>query len=506
MAAVANGSSLPCSSIASAVNFSPTPATLVPLGAGMGDEPSLVRAADFGSILPTLPHAEDLSEHSLRIRVLIECLLALEAGSASATYHTAAVKNVAAWASQRADRLEGSSDAGPGSGVCHVRVLPGDWGEVTASLTKEYGQCFAALNMANAYSPGGGYTHGMVAQEENMFRRTDAHFSIVRERDLTPDGDYTRQMTNLLNASPGRCYLDVQRPRVCIRGAEDRESVDLGYPWLSKDEVFPFYELRAAAVDLRDPRLQYDHQETIRRAGAILDTLIFSGVRHVVLSAFGCGAFRNPAAYVAQAFMTALKQAPVPLSEEESAVLLAPTRAQCMDVVAFAIFNAGYGPDNFEPFLKAFESWDTEHGIVTNEYGTDASGGRRGGAADGAAAEPSELPTWPLAGRDHPVVDSPTPTVVVALFPDTGLPPKRILINPDSTIADLKVLIEYTLTVAAVPPYPYVLASAVPPFNPVGGDSASSLDSTSIEAAGLVNSAVKVARLEDPEGGGGGDE
>jgi hypothetical protein len=28
---------------------------------------------------------------------------------------------------------------------------------------------YAALNMANAYSPGGGYTDGMVAQEENMY-------------------------------------------------------------------------------------------------------------------------------------------------------------------------------------------------------------------------------------------------------------------------------------------------------------------------------------------------
>ena len=40
-----------------------------------------------------------------------------------------------------------------------VHVISGDWGEVTHRLTKEYGSCFAVLNMANAYIPGGGYMH-----------------------------------------------------------------------------------------------------------------------------------------------------------------------------------------------------------------------------------------------------------------------------------------------------------------------------------------------------------
>ena len=52
-------------------------------------------------------------------------------------------------------------------------VLPGDWGDVTLALTKRHGRTFAVLNMANAYSFGGGYAHGQVAQEENRFRRTD---------------------------------------------------------------------------------------------------------------------------------------------------------------------------------------------------------------------------------------------------------------------------------------------------------------------------------------------
>ena len=32
-------------------------------------------------------------------------------------------------------------------------------------------------------------------------------------------------------------------------------------------------------------------------------------------------------------------------------------RAEHFDVIAFGIFQAGYGPDNFLPFAKAFEDW-----------------------------------------------------------------------------------------------------------------------------------------------------
>merc|ERR1712039_1130882 len=106
---------------------------------------------------------------------------------------------------------------------------------------------------------------------------------------------YSEEMTNLLNATDGRVLLDTSRPRVCIRGAEDADDNGLGYRWLQEDEVFPFYELRAAAVDLRGlGRKAFSREETLRRVTAQLETLIAHGIRHAVLSAFGCGAFMNP--------------------------------------------------------------------------------------------------------------------------------------------------------------------------------------------------------------------
>ena len=74
-------------------------------------------------------------------------------------YHQLAKRNLERW-------RERSSAAESGG---RVGVFAGDWGEVTRSLTVTHGRCFAVLNMANAYVPGGAYVEGAIAQK-NMFR------------------------------------------------------------------------------------------------------------------------------------------------------------------------------------------------------------------------------------------------------------------------------------------------------------------------------------------------
>lgn len=140
-----------------------------------------------------------------------------------------------------------------------------------------------------------------------------------------------------LSGDGGRVYLDASSPRVCIRGPELRGSRGLGYEWLRPQDVFPYYELRSAAQDLRDGS-SFDPDEMRRRISAQLDTLREHRVRHVVLGAFGCGAFMNPAAAVARLY-----------KEEINA------RRADFSVIAFAIYAAGYGPDNFTPFSSAMD-------------------------------------------------------------------------------------------------------------------------------------------------------
>jgi len=196
--------------------------------------------------------------------------------------------------------------------------------------------------------PGGGYVEGMPAQEENLFRRTDCHFSITSHEFNRDNNRYLPKTTDLINARHGRVSLDMKRPRVCVRGPEKVNKDELGYEWLDKEEVFPFYELKAAAVDLRGDR-EFNENELARRIRAQLDTLIENKQRHVVLSAFGCGAFRNPAVAVARQYRIAIEE-----------------RLEHFDCITFAIHHPGYGPNNFLPFKKILSA-ESHNVEVTQE-------------------------------------------------------------------------------------------------------------------------------------------
>tara|TARA_Y100000592_G_C5461712_1_gene314386 strand:- start:192 stop:2048 length:1857 start_codon:yes stop_codon:yes gene_type:complete len=259
----------------------------------------------------------------LRIKVLRETLFCLQSPYLRSEYRKLADANLNFWK----DQHKTDDSKMPKK----IEVTLEDWGDAALRLTKTLGVRFAVLNMANAYTPGGGYVEGMPAQEENMFRRTDCHFSLPRKETYKPD------KTNLLNGKDGSVYLDKKTPRVCIRGSENPKTID--YPFLDNSDIFSFYELRAAAVDYRgDPDAEFDKAEAEKRITAILNTLKSNGVRHVVLSAFGCGAFRGNAEKTAKIFRK----------------LLLGNYVNDFDCVCFAIYYPGYGQDNFVPFNKIF--------------------------------------------------------------------------------------------------------------------------------------------------------
>ena len=183
-----------------------------------------------------------------------------------------------------------------------------------------------------------------------MFRRTDCHFSLDRADIDAATDEYVPRMCRLIEAHEGRVYLDTDHPRVCVRGREVRDRPDMGYAWLADAEIFPFYELRAAAVDLRSGDRPFSDEETARRVRAQLDTLAAAGIRHAVLSAFGCGAFQNPTARVAAVYEAELRK-----------------RADDFEVVAFAIYDAGYGPNNYAPFAAAFQAWPHERATADSK-------------------------------------------------------------------------------------------------------------------------------------------
>lgn len=275
-------------------------------------------------MLRTFKHPDLIKRRS----VLRETLDVLSKPASLDNYHLLASQNLHRWHSTKKEQDVKNK----------IQVIPGDWGEVTHMLTKTYGTCFAVLNMANAYVPGGGYVEGMAAQEENMFRRTDCHFHISSLEYDAAKNSYTPEMTELITGKNGVVYLDTEKPRVCIRGRENKFRSDLGYAWLKENEIFPFYELRASAQDLRNGE-KFNMHDARQRIIAQLETLGTKNIRHVVLGAFGCGAFLNPSDSVARIYKEEILK-----------------RIEYFDMIAFAIFSVGYGSKNYASFTEVFKT------------------------------------------------------------------------------------------------------------------------------------------------------
>lgn len=288
----------------------------------------------------------------LRMRVMGDTTARLATPAMRAGVAELAEKNLARWAA-RAPLAGHGANGEP----LTVHVFQNDSLDTAKTLTAVYGKTFAVLNMANAYSLGGGYRSGSAAQEENLFRRTDLHFCFRHHQveahvRPTPGGpsavilQYAPWMSDLINGKNGEVYISTDEAgqklekRVCIRESERFEDRDLGYAQLADDAVFGFYELRSAALDVSSASWQQAPadevlDDLIRRVGAQLGTLKKWGIRHVVLSAFGCGAFGHDPRIVAGVYAHAIEQ-----------------EAEHFDVVAFGIHYAGRGKGNYEAFRE----------------------------------------------------------------------------------------------------------------------------------------------------------
>lgn len=185
---------------------------------------------------------------------------------------------------------------------CSVQVVEQDCLEAAAELVQE-GLKVGVLNMASASSPGGGVTHGAGAQEEYLHRTSNYALwaSKLRSRDLTEGyaGDeplYPMPMPYSVYATKNVCVF---------RGSEAQ-----GY-CLQK----PFSVTMLACAAINSPQLvNEEHEDGSSRArmctadvrltqlklAAVLSAAAQEGCDAVVLSAFGCGAFKNPPENIAE--------------------------------------------------------------------------------------------------------------------------------------------------------------------------------------------------------------
>jgi hypothetical protein len=308
-----------------------------------GDSTSVMEASNITLIPADLDSKTDISEANKQNKRVFIMKQTLERFASEGTnLFRSAQKNLEKWIT------EAKSNQKPNL----LSVENRDWGDAALEYTIKYGVIFACLNMANAYTPGGGYIKGSGAQEENMFRRTNCHFTIDSTKLVPINTDqewqkrqYAPEIIELLKGKDGYVYFDWEYPRICIRGPEEN-SISFGYDFLDDGKIFPFYELRSAALDRRkdgkpptQPKMaDWEIRKMKYRINAQLETLRVHGVKHVILGAFGCGAFYNDPKTIAELYKQAIEE-----------------RKAYFEVIVFAIIHETPNT-NFEKFKEVFET------------------------------------------------------------------------------------------------------------------------------------------------------
>lgn len=151
------------------------------------------------------------------------------------------------------------------------------------------------LNFANAFSPGGGVRSGAFAQEEDLCRKSTLLFSIENEDVENYYKDHRRNKTSLASDAV------ILSPQVEVfRGADNG--------LLPDSKVVSV--ITCAAPDMKRYGKDIAENELAEifyyRILGILNVALKYGYRHLVLGAFGCGAFGNDANMVSDQFYRAL--------------------------------------------------------------------------------------------------------------------------------------------------------------------------------------------------------
>ena len=244
----------------------------------------------------------------------------------------------------------GSVDSRGGRPPC-VQVRDSDC-LTEALLLRERGLRVAVLNMANAYTPGGGWEAGAGAQEENLHRRSNLHCFLA---DAT--GDAWRREGRGCYPIPDTGAL--YSPQVCVlRGPEAA-----GYPFLPQPQLVDVLSCAARAhpqtVMVGGEQRLVPHEAALLSANTcnMLALARTKGAQALVLSALGCGAFCNPPKHVAEVF------------KEQ----LVGEFADAFEEVVFAIFNdhnayRSHNPEgNFVLFQRVFADLDSDHRKAVTE-------------------------------------------------------------------------------------------------------------------------------------------
>ncbi len=176
------------------------------------------------------------------------------------------------------------------------------------------GKKVCILNFASATNPGGGVTKGSSAQEEAICRCSTLYANLKEQ-----------YAWNAFYAPHRRAHDPLHNDDCIYTPGVMVFKSDTDYPQLLPEDKWysvnvltcaapnlrerPSNEMNAgdgdAAVHISREDLQALHEKRMRR---VLEIAWRKGNEVVILGAFGCGAFRNPPAVVAQAMKTAVQE------------------------------------------------------------------------------------------------------------------------------------------------------------------------------------------------------
>ena len=182
-------------------------------------------------------------------------------------------------------------------------------------------------------SLGGGYLSGAGAQEENLFRRTNYVQHLADpEKKFDPSREWKYRIPE---------FSCIYSKNVFIIRASEAD----GYKFLANPVPMSFLALPAYP----NPTLTKDKKKLIpliaentkRKIRCLLSAGLYYGHDSLVLSALGCGAFRNPTSHMAQLFKDVLSEGRF---------------ANRYKHISFAILDDhnARGDGNFKPFLEVF--------------------------------------------------------------------------------------------------------------------------------------------------------
>ena len=142
------------------------------------------------------------------------------------------------------------------------------------------------LNMASDRCPGGGVKKGSRSQEEDVCRRTSLYPTLVQQRyPLAHDEVIFTPNVKVVKAA------DYSRLSHCINIAG----------------VVSVAAIRLPHLDNKGEYMSADLALMKNKVRMVLETFEYHGMTHLVLGAWGCGAFRNPPWQVAEIFKDILK-------------------------------------------------------------------------------------------------------------------------------------------------------------------------------------------------------